>query len=177
VFLISFFAQAMGRVYRQGQTKPTTMYRLFTAGTVEEVIYQRQSQKGGLAAMTVDGNAVSSGSGGRFTKEEIADCFTLKEDCPCDTKRKVGFAWPAYEGPDSLFGLGCTDEPLLQIAESMSETLGHIHIVDSAGTASSGGDDDGESYPSNESADFQRNEDDENSTSEEEFDIDGDDDE
>lgn len=36
--------QAMARVYRQGQTKPNFIYRLFTTGTVEEVIYQRQIQ-------------------------------------------------------------------------------------------------------------------------------------
>lgn len=28
--------QAMARVYRQGQTKPCFIYRMFTSGTVEE---------------------------------------------------------------------------------------------------------------------------------------------
>lgn len=28
--------QAMARVYRQGQTKPCFVYRMFTSGTVEE---------------------------------------------------------------------------------------------------------------------------------------------
>jgi DNA repair and recombination RAD54-like protein len=37
--------QAMVRVYRPGRTKPCFVYRFFTAGTVEEVIYQRNSKK------------------------------------------------------------------------------------------------------------------------------------
>ena len=121
--------QAMGRVYRQGQTKACTIYRLFTAGTVEEVIYQRQSQKGGLAALTVDRQSSKNGSSGRFTAEELADCFTLEENCPCDTKRKVGSLWPSYDGPDCLQLRGCTDAPLLRTAQAMPEKLGHVHIV------------------------------------------------
>ena len=116
----------MARVYRQGQTKPCTIYRFFTAGTVEEVIFQRQSQKGGLAALTVDRKSTNN-SGCHFTKEELADCFTLKEGCKCDTKRKVGALWPDYTGPDSLEN--CTDLPLLQTAQSLPQKLGHIHIV------------------------------------------------
>ena len=121
--------QAMGRVYRQGQYKACTIYRLFTAGTVEEVIYQRQSQKGGLAALTVDRQSSQKVSSGRFTSEELADCFTLEENFPCDTKRKVGSSWPSYDGPDSLQLRGCTDKPLFRTAEAMPEKLGHVHIV------------------------------------------------
>ena len=80
----------ISRVYRQGQTKPCTIYRLFTTGTVEEVVYQRQAQKGGLSTLTVDaGDRKQKSSAGKFTKEELADCFTLKE-CLCDTKTKLG---------------------------------------------------------------------------------------
>jgi hypothetical protein len=96
---------------------------------VEEVIYQRQSQKGNLATLTVDGRG-GQNSSGRFTKEEIADCFTLKEDCACDTKRKLGSRWATYDGPDSLQSQGCTDDPLLDIAETISESLAFVHIVD-----------------------------------------------
>lgn len=119
--------QAMGRVYRQGQNKPTTIYRLFTTGTVEEVIYQRQTQKENLSTMTVDG---AQGSTGKFTKEELVDCFTLKEDCDCDTKDKVGKQWPEYEGFESLLEEGCVDQPLLDIASKMSNVLSFVHIVD-----------------------------------------------
>ena len=104
--------QAAARVYRPGQTRPCHIYRLFTTGTVEEgktgrsidclgsklrkshndtcaVILQRQITKGALVVF--DGTKSSE----RFTKEELADCFTLK-DCPCDTKQKLGKTWRNY---------------------------------------------------------------------------------
>ena len=119
--------QAMGRVYRQGQTKPCTIYRLITSGTIEEVIYQRQNQKERLAAMSVD-----SQSQGKFTKEELADCFSLKKNCPCDTKLKVGDAWPNYEGRSSLKEWDCEDETLLEVSETAQQYLGFVHIVEEA---------------------------------------------
>ena len=60
------------------------------------VVYQRQIQKGNLATITVDGSSSAESSSARFTKDELRDCFTLKEDCDCDTKRKVGKGWPEY---------------------------------------------------------------------------------
>jgi hypothetical protein len=54
----------------------------------------------------------------------------LKEDCDCDTKRKLGSRWAAYDGADSLQSQGCTDSPLLDIAETVSESLAFVHIVD-----------------------------------------------
>lgn len=128
----------MGRIYRQGQTKPCFIYRLFTAGSVEEVIYQRQSQKGGLATLTVDAGTTTMGehkkstseNAAKFTKEELADCFTLKVGCSCDTKEKIGSGWPAYDdGADGLRALGCADAPLLSVAESMTETLLFVRLA------------------------------------------------
>ncbi len=83
-------AQAMARVYRQGQKKECFIYRLMLTGTVEEVIYQRQVQKGLLDSK----NRKSNNSG--FTDDELKDCFTLKENCDCDTKRKMGNKWDDY---------------------------------------------------------------------------------
>jgi hypothetical protein len=62
------------------------------------VIYQRQLQKGNLVTLTVDGGPLASdvSSSTGFTKEELQDCFTLKEGCACDTKRKCGQRWPKY---------------------------------------------------------------------------------
>ena len=120
--------QAMARIYRQGQKKPCYIYRMFTSGTVEEVVYQRQTQKQNLSTLTVDGKGSSKKSAG-FTKEELQDCFTLKVDCSCDTKRKVGSKWNEYEGAESLRDEGCTDAALLSVAEECSGVLGFVHIV------------------------------------------------
>jgi len=127
--------QAMGRVYRQGQTRPTFIYRVFLAGTIEEVIYQRQLQKGNLATLTVDGVCEkSSASGGgadttSMTDEELNECFTLKEHCDCDTRRKVGSHWKDYDGPESLSSQGCLDLPLIDVAELSASILGFVRVV------------------------------------------------
>ena len=41
--------QAMARVWREGQSRPVFIYRLFTTGTIEEKILQRQYTKDGLS--------------------------------------------------------------------------------------------------------------------------------
>jgi DNA repair and recombination protein RAD54 and RAD54-like protein len=124
---LSKFQEAMGRVYRQGQTKPCTIYRLFSTGTLEEVIYQRQNLKGGLSSCTVD--AGSTVHHAVFSKDEIKDCFTLKENCQCETKLKVGKGWADYTGPESI---NCNDPPLLEVARSCPDTLSYVHIVEEA---------------------------------------------
>lgn len=37
--------QARERAWRIGQTRPVTIYRLITSGTIEEKVYQRQIYK------------------------------------------------------------------------------------------------------------------------------------
>ena len=53
------------------------------------VILQRQIAKESLAVF--DGTK----SNEKFNKEELKDCFTLK-NCDCDTKRKLGKTWLDY---------------------------------------------------------------------------------
>lgn len=120
----------MGRVYRQGQTKPCTIYRMFSTGTLEEVIYQRQTLKGGLSSLTVDSGSTAHDA--KFSKEEIKDCFTLKENCRCDTKSKVGSRWPDYSGVESI---DCDDPSLLGAARACGDTLSFVHIVDDSNAA------------------------------------------
>ena len=47
--------QAQDRAYRLGQTKDVRVYRLVSAGCIEEIIYLRQLYKQQLAAASVDG--------------------------------------------------------------------------------------------------------------------------
>ncbi|CAM9490215.1 unnamed protein product, partial [Laminaria digitata] len=48
--------QAMARVWRLGQTKEVSMYRLLCTGTLEESIFQRQIFKGALYDLIDDSN-------------------------------------------------------------------------------------------------------------------------
>lgn len=50
--------QAVFRAYRYGQNRPVHVYRLLSAGTMEEKIYWRQITKQGLAARIVDEHQV-----------------------------------------------------------------------------------------------------------------------
>jgi len=71
--------QAMARIWRDGQKKPCHIYRLITAGTIEEKMYQRQVMKSGLSVG--EGEVVS----GHFSKEELRDLFSFREDTVCET--------------------------------------------------------------------------------------------
>ncbi|KAH8739644.1 DNA repair protein RAD54-like [Cryptosporidium ryanae] len=76
--------QALARVWRDGQKKNCYIYRLFSTGTIEEKIYQRQLCKDGLSAMLV------TSTGNNELKDSISadlvrDLFTLREDTISDT--------------------------------------------------------------------------------------------
>eukprot|EP00911_Craspedida_sp_UC1_P002987 UC1_evm1s2183 len=83
--------QAMARVWRPGQTRHVGIYRLLTTGTIEEKIYQRQITKQGLsdAIEDVRGAARKTQKNG-FTKEELRDIFSLRQDTGCDTHDLLG---------------------------------------------------------------------------------------
>lgn len=98
------------------------------------VICQRQIQKGSLATLAVDSVEKSKASAAKLSREELEDCFTLKESCRCDTHEKIG-DWPDYLGKEGLISLGCSDEALLSIA-AMDEAacpLVFVHAVNDEG--------------------------------------------
>ncbi|XP_061572766.1 DNA repair and recombination protein RAD54B isoform X2 [Cololabis saira] len=69
--------QAMARVWRDGQKKIVHIYRLLTAGTIEERIFQRQVSKQGLSGTVVD-----MGKGAEHTNfsiSELRDLFSLTD--------------------------------------------------------------------------------------------------
>jgi len=119
--------QAMARIYRQGQKKECFIYRLLTSGTIEEVIFQRQTQKTNLD--TMGSKNVARNQSNRFTDEELKDCFTLKENCKCDTKNKIGSKWDEYIGVASLLDQDVEDKPLLQLARKKPDVLTYVHLV------------------------------------------------
>jgi hypothetical protein len=67
--------QATFRSWRLGQTRNVFVYRLISAGTMEEKIYKRQVQKQALAARVVDAQMPDN----IFTAEEQAELFEFDE--------------------------------------------------------------------------------------------------
>ncbi|VIO87763.1 Uncharacterized protein BM_BM7309 [Brugia malayi] len=74
--------QAMARIWRQGQEKPCHIFRLITAGTVDEKILQRQIKKSSLNTIV---EMVPVESLTHFSDEELQDVFTLRDDAECET--------------------------------------------------------------------------------------------
>ncbi|XP_041842971.1 DNA repair and recombination protein RAD54B isoform X2 [Melanotaenia boesemani] len=69
--------QAMARVWRDGQKKMVHIYRLLTAGTIEERIFQRQVSKQGLSGTVVDvGKGAEHTS---FSTNQLQDLFSLTD--------------------------------------------------------------------------------------------------
>lgn len=58
--------QAIARIYRYGQTRPTFVYRLLYKGTAEHRVYRRNVDKEGLFMKVVDKQTVK-GDGYRGT--------------------------------------------------------------------------------------------------------------
>ncbi|KAG2015919.1 SNF2-family ATP dependent chromatin remodeling factor snf21 [Coprinopsis cinerea AmutBmut pab1-1] len=77
--------QAMARCHRDGQKRPVFIYRLVTAGTIDEKIFQRQITKLGLSASLIgsaDGSASKSDS---FSKKDLRDIFRIDPNTSCNT--------------------------------------------------------------------------------------------
>ncbi len=69
-------AQARERAWRFGQKNPVTVYRLITAGTIEEKIYQRQIFKTAITNQVLQDPRQRR----MFSQKDLRDLFTLKPD-------------------------------------------------------------------------------------------------
>lgn len=79
--------QAMARIWRDGQKKPCYIYRLFTTGTIDEKVYQRQICKDGLSTMMVTetGEDDLAEMKESLAADLVKDLFTFSEDTACAT--------------------------------------------------------------------------------------------
>ncbi|CAE8708889.1 unnamed protein product, partial [Polarella glacialis] len=84
--------QAMARVWRDGQKKECFIYRLFTTGTIDEKVYQRQICKDGLSTMMV----TETGEDEQIEMKEtlaadlVKDLFCFEESTSCATHDMLG---------------------------------------------------------------------------------------
>ncbi|XP_043200083.1 DNA repair and recombination protein RAD54B-like [Amphibalanus amphitrite] len=88
--------QALARVWRDGQKRTTRVYRLLTAGTIEEKIYQRQISKQGLSAAVVDAGQRSAA---HFSRDELRDLFSLDDGVDCSTHDLLSCGCDLAGGP------------------------------------------------------------------------------
>ncbi|KAG1441863.1 hypothetical protein G6F56_011301 [Rhizopus delemar] len=66
--------QSIGRIYRYGQSKPVTVYRLITASSIEERIFAQSMHKKSISRRLID-NKISS----VVSKEELKDYYVMPE--------------------------------------------------------------------------------------------------
>jgi hypothetical protein len=80
-------SQAVDRCYRIGQTKEVSVFRLITAGTVEEKMYEKQVHKDGIrrAVMTSAGSATTR----YFDRKELRTLFVLGPEGKCDVLERL----------------------------------------------------------------------------------------
>jgi len=74
--------QALARVWRDGQKKNCFVYRFILTGSVEEKVFQRQSQKMKLSASVVD---EQEDEARMFSRESLKELFRLNENTKSDT--------------------------------------------------------------------------------------------
>jgi hypothetical protein len=107
--------QAMARVWRDGQTRPVTIYRLLAAGTVEEKVFQRQLLKHREAAAAgYGGDSVGADGGktdvGRFTRDELSELVRFSSPAKPATLTAVGWRDSKDEVEDPLLRAAIDDD-------------------------------------------------------------------
>ncbi|KAK9822627.1 hypothetical protein WJX81_000343 [Elliptochloris bilobata] len=115
-------AQAMARVWRDGQKLPCTIYRLLLTGTLDEKVYQRQLMKGELAD-AMEGGGGGAGKAAAFTREELRRLFRLDKATACETAALLHPAAAPGEWED--VAASADDGPLREAIKASSVTFVH----------------------------------------------------
>lgn len=111
-------AQARERAWRFGQEREVTVYRLISAGTVEEKIYHRQIFKTALS------NSVLQDPRQRrlFSQRDLKDLFTLK----ADTGSLRGGGDGVTETSAATRGVGLVEDAPAEASKDDEETLKNV---------------------------------------------------
>jgi DNA repair and recombination RAD54-like protein len=115
--------QAMARVWREGQKKECWIYRLFSTGTIEEKILQRQINKDSLTASIVGNDSLLKEG---LSRDEMKNLFSLRSEeilsdthnviqcTSCRSNRTVSeYTEEDLKGWDHLTGQEMTQRELL----------------------------------------------------------------
>lgn len=128
-------AQAMARVWRDGQTKPVLIYRFFTAGTLEEKILQRQGSKGALARLALD--ALPAAEGCKWGQSDLRRLFGFAPDARCETFAAEAEGWtlpPEFEAIDPVLCRAMELGPAVSFVSVADHTQSATPIADEPGS-------------------------------------------
>ena len=76
----------MARVWRDGQKKDCFIYRLFSTGSIEEKIFQRQIHKKALSSCVVD---AEEDVARHFALSDLKDLFKLEDEHASHTHKQL----------------------------------------------------------------------------------------
>lgn len=103
-------SQAVDRCYRIGQEKPVVVYRLISAGTVEERMYEKQVLKDGIrrVLLTKGGNNTER----HFERKDLEKMFQLSPLGVCEMIDRLGLykGEKVIEDSSSIVGLTSHDD-------------------------------------------------------------------
>ncbi|OWB81823.1 ATPase activity protein [[Candida] boidinii] len=119
--------QAMARIHRDGQTRPTFIYRLLTTGCIDEKIFQRQLLKTNLSDRFLDEQANSEND--FFYHSDIKDLFTLHEETSSNTHDLMECSCKG-DGFELTID-SCEQETDDEIEENVSETIDNNDLSES----------------------------------------------
>ena len=93
--------QANNRAHRIGQTKEVRVYRLFTANSIEEKIYEKQVHKTGMEKTILTKGSRNEAK--HFTKHELCKVFSrVPDDKTCESLTRFGWKLVAQLEVDSV---------------------------------------------------------------------------
>lgn len=91
--------QAVARIYRLGQTKEVKVYRLFTAGAIEDHAFRLQTFKQGLSKVALD----CAHQKAYFTEADMKKIFTLRTDGVSETMKILEAVDPERQSERDVF--------------------------------------------------------------------------